>query len=121
MPLDAVQATSRRRRALALLAAAQFMVVLDAVIVNVALPSIQRDLGFSEANLQWVFNAYTLAFGDLLLLGGRIADLLGRRRLFAVGVALLTVRRRDTRRWTCGTPFATTRLEPELTKPAGRA
>lgn len=70
---------------------AQFMVVLDATISNVALPSIQADLGFSEANLQWVVNGYTLLFGGFLLLGGRAADLLGRRRLFVAGVALFTV------------------------------
>src|ERR1700684_1079437 len=66
----------------------QVMVVLDATVVNVALPSIQRGLPFSPANLQWVINAYTLIFGGFLLLGGRAADLLGRRRLFVVGVAL---------------------------------
>jgi EmrB/QacA subfamily drug resistance transporter len=69
---------------------AQFMVVLDATVVNVALPSIQRGLHFSEANLQWVVNAYTLVFGGFLLLGGRAADLLGRRRLFVVGIALFS-------------------------------
>ncbi|HET9094342.1 MAG TPA: MFS transporter [Solirubrobacteraceae bacterium] len=67
---------------------AQFMVVLDNTIVNVALPSVQRGLDFSPANLQWVINAYTLIFGGFLLLGGRAADLLGRRRLFVAGVAL---------------------------------
>ncbi len=67
---------------------AQFMVVLDATVVNVALPSIQRGLHFSPANLQWVVNAYTLIFGGFLLLGGRAADLLGRKRLFVAGVAL---------------------------------
>jgi EmrB/QacA subfamily drug resistance transporter len=70
---------------------AQFMVVLDATISNVALPSIQADLGFSEANLQWVVNGYTLLFGGFLLLGGRAADLLGRRKLFVAGVALFTL------------------------------
>ncbi len=67
---------------------AQFMVVLDNTIVNVALPSVQRGLHFSPANLQWVVNAYTLIFGGFLLLGGRAADLLGRRRLFIAGVVL---------------------------------
>src|SRR5919198_6530663 len=71
--------------ALALLLGVQFMVVLDIAIVNVALPSIQEDLGFSERNLQWVVSAYALLFGGLLLLGGRVADLLGRRRLFIGG------------------------------------
>src|SRR5215207_429696 len=74
--------------ALALLAAAQFVVVLDASIVNVALPSIGTDLGFSSDDLSWVVNAYVLVFGGFLLLGGRIADLLGRRRLFVAGLIL---------------------------------
>jgi EmrB/QacA subfamily drug resistance transporter len=74
--------------ALALLAAAQFVVVLDASIVNVALPSIGKALEFSQDNLSWVVNAYVLVFGGFLLLGGRIADLLGRRRLFVAGLIL---------------------------------
>src|SRR5512132_3845991 len=74
--------------ALALLAAAQFVVVLDASIVNVALPSIGKDLDFSQDNLSWVVNAYVLVFGGFLLLGGRVADLLGRRRLFIGGLIL---------------------------------
>jgi EmrB/QacA subfamily drug resistance transporter len=78
----------RRWLALALLAAAQFVVVLDASIVNVALPSIGRALDFSRDNLSWVVNAYTLTFGGFLLLGGRMADLLGRRRLFISGLIL---------------------------------
>lgn len=69
---------------------AQFMVILDATIVNVALPSIQRGLHFSPSSLQWIVNAYTLAFGGFLLLGGRAADLFGRRRLFILGVVLFT-------------------------------
>src|SRR6478752_4393005 len=73
---------------LAVVAVAQFMVVLDASVVNVALPSIQRDVGFSEQSLSWVLNAYTLMFGGFLLLGGRAADRLGRRRLFMAGIAL---------------------------------
>src|SRR3712207_4314278 len=80
----------RRWIALVLLCAAQFMVVLDASIVNVALPSIQTDLDFSQENLQWVVNAYTLVFGGFLLLGGRMADLLGRRRLFIIGLGLFS-------------------------------
>jgi EmrB/QacA subfamily drug resistance transporter len=76
---------------LAVLAVAQFMVVLDVTIVNVALPDIQRDLGFSATGLQWVVSAYTLLFGGFLLLGGRAADLLGRRRLFIVGLLLFGV------------------------------
>jgi EmrB/QacA subfamily drug resistance transporter len=75
---------------LVLVCIAQFMVVLDATIVNVALPSIQTDLGLSEANLQWVINAYTLVFGGFLLLGGRAGDLLGRKRLFLAGLVIFT-------------------------------
>src|SRR4029453_2050703 len=81
----------RRWWALALLCGGFFMVILDATIVLVALPSIQADLGFSEQGLQWVLSAYALTFGGLLLLGGRAADLLGRRRLFMTGVLLFTV------------------------------
>jgi len=72
---------------LALVVSAQFMVILDATIVNVALPSIQRDLGFAQENLQWVITAYAIMFGGTLLLGGRLADLLGRRRLLLIGLA----------------------------------
>src|SRR5215471_10321267 len=84
--------TGERRKwfALALLSAVQFMVVLDIAVVNVALPSIQVDLGFSQENLQWVVSAYALVFGGLLLLGGRSADLLGRRRVFLVGLVVFT-------------------------------
>jgi EmrB/QacA subfamily drug resistance transporter len=83
---------SERRKwlALALLSVVQFMVVLDIAIVNVALPSIQVDLGFSQENLQWVISAYALVFGGFLLLGGRAADLLGRRRIFLLGVVVFT-------------------------------
>ena len=81
----------RKWLALALLCAVQFMVVLDIAIVNVALPSIQVDLGFSQENLQWVISAYALLFGGFLLLGGRAADLLGRRRLFIIGTVVFTV------------------------------
>ena len=81
----------RKWWALALLSVVQFMVVLDIAIVNVALPSIQVDLGFSQENLQWVISAYALVFGGFLLLGGRAADLLGRRRIFLVGLAVFTV------------------------------
>jgi EmrB/QacA subfamily drug resistance transporter len=77
--------------ALTLIVAAQFMVVLDVSIVNVALATIKRDLGFSAASLQWVITAYAIVFGGFLLLGGRIADLLGRRRVFIAGIALFTV------------------------------
>jgi EmrB/QacA subfamily drug resistance transporter len=78
----------RRWSALALIVTAQFMVILDVAIVNVALPSIKSDLGFSQTNLQWVISAYAIMFGGALLLGGRLADLLGRRRLFIAGLAL---------------------------------
>ena len=77
--------------ALALILAVQFMTILDIAIVNVALPSIQVDLGFSQENLQWVISAYALMFGGFLLLGGRSADLLGRRRVFMVGTLLFTL------------------------------
>jgi EmrB/QacA subfamily drug resistance transporter len=76
---------------LVLVCLAQFMVILDATIVNVALPSIQRDLGLDEANLQWIVNAYTLVFGGFLLLGGRAGDLIGRKRLFLIGLVIFTV------------------------------
>jgi EmrB/QacA subfamily drug resistance transporter len=76
---------------LVLVCLAQFMVILDATVVNVALPSIQSDLEMSEANLQWIVNAYTLVFGGFLLLGGRAGDLLGRKRLFLGGVVVFTV------------------------------
>ena len=75
---------------LALLSAVQFMVVLDIAIVNVALPSIQTDLNFSQANLQWVISAYALVFGGFLLLGGRTADVIGRRRVFVAGILIFS-------------------------------
>jgi EmrB/QacA subfamily drug resistance transporter len=85
------ETNDRRWLALAALVAAQFMVVLDVAIVNVALPSIQTDLHFTQESLQWVITAYGIMFGGFLLLGGRMADLLGRRRLFIAGVALFTL------------------------------
>src|SRR5207253_9191413 len=75
---------------LSLVCLAQFMVILDISVVNVALPSIRADLGFSQSGLQWVVNAYTLAFAGFLLLGGRAADLYGRRRVFMLGLGLFT-------------------------------
>ena len=92
-PPAELQETADRRRwfALAVIVAAQFMVVLDVAIVNVALPSIKTDLHFSESSLQWVITAYAIFFGGVLLLGGRLADLLGRRRLFVAGLALFTI------------------------------
>jgi EmrB/QacA subfamily drug resistance transporter len=85
--------TSDRTRwfALALLCAVQFMVILDVSIVNVALPSIQLDLGFSQENLQWVLSAYALVFGGFLLLGGRLADILGRRAVFMAGLVVFSI------------------------------
>src|SRR3981189_1338962 len=77
--------------ALAVIAAAQLMVILDATIVNIALPSIQRALQFSATGLEWVINASALTFGGLLLLGGRAGDLFGRRRMFVIGIALFTL------------------------------
>src|SRR3954470_3896565 len=76
---------------LVLVCFAQFMVILDATIVNVALPSIQNDLKLDAADLQWIVNAYTLVFGGFLLLGGRAADLFGRQRIFLAGVALFSL------------------------------
>src|SRR4029078_12716960 len=70
---------------------AQCMVILDATIVNVALPSIQADLNMSEADLQWIVNAYTLTFGGFLLLGGRAGDLAGRKKVFLIGLVIFTV------------------------------
>src|SRR5215212_8458657 len=83
-------APSRRRwLALGLIAAAQFMVIMDTSIIGVALPEIQRDLGFTSEGLSWVFNAYVVAFGGLLLLGGRLSDLFGARRIFSLGWIVL--------------------------------
>jgi EmrB/QacA subfamily drug resistance transporter len=79
----------RRWWALAVLAAAQFMVIMDTSIIGVALPEMQKDLGFSQGELQWVFNAYVIAFGGLLLLGGRLSDLIGARKIFNTGWVVL--------------------------------
>jgi len=84
--------TDRTRwMALYVLCAGVLMIVIDATIVNVALPSIQQDLSFSQSNLAWVVNAYLIAFGGLLLLAGRIGDLVGQRRIFLIGLAVFTV------------------------------
>src|SRR3954463_16010431 len=91
MTVHALNDSRSRWLALAVLALAQFMVVLDVTIVNVALPAIQTDLGFTAESLQWVVNAYTLTFGGLLLLGGRMSDILGRRRLFMIGLGVFAV------------------------------
>ena len=82
--------TRTRWLALIVLCLGDLMIVLDTTIVNVALPSIREDLGFSEASLAWVVNAYLLTFGGFLLLGGRLGDLFGHRRMFLVGIALFT-------------------------------
>ena len=89
--MNSLQSSRAKWFALALVVAAQFMVVLDIAIVNVALPSIKTDLGFSQENLQWVIRRLRPFFGGFLLLGGRAADLLGRRRLFLAGLVLFTV------------------------------
>src|SRR4030081_86989 len=84
--------TSNTRRWLALVVVCfgQLMIMLDSTIVNVALPTIQRDLGFTQANLTWVVNAYLIAFGSFLLLAGRAGDLIGRKKVFLAGVVLFT-------------------------------
>jgi MFS family permease len=111
----------RRRLGLALLviATAQLMVVLDATIVNVALPHIQRALGFSGANLEWVINAYALAFGGLLLLGGRAGDLLGRRKMFITGILLFSAASFWLSRIGENSHYATGLLGPTLVAGAG--
>ena len=87
---------SRRSRSinpwvvLTLVCMAQFMVILDATVVNVALPSIKRGLSFSDADLQWIVNGYTLTFGGFLLLGGRAGDLFGRQRIFLAGLVIFS-------------------------------
>jgi MFS family permease len=79
-----------RGLALVVLCAGMLMIILDATIVNVALPSIQSDLHFSQSSLAWVVNAYLIAFGGLLLLAGRLGDLIGRKRIFMIGLAVFT-------------------------------
>ena len=90
--MNADRRTDRRRwLALYVLCTGMLMIVLDATVVNVALPTIQTDLGFSQANLAWVVNAYLITFGGLLLLAGRFGDLLGRKNVFLAGLAVFTV------------------------------
>src|SRR6516165_7240448 len=89
-PLDAA-ADRRRWTALIVLCAGMLMIILDQTIVNVALPSIQRDLGFSQSSLAWVVNAYLIPFGGLLLLAGRLGDLLGRKRILITGLVVFTL------------------------------
>jgi EmrB/QacA subfamily drug resistance transporter len=89
--IDAASPTSRAGVALAIMLSAQLMIILDATVVNIALPHIQTSLHFSSTSLSWVMNGYTLTFGGLLLLGGRAGDILGRRRVFGVGIGLFTL------------------------------
>jgi EmrB/QacA subfamily drug resistance transporter len=89
--IDAASPTSRAGLALAIMLSAQLMIILDATVVNIALPHIQTSLHFSSTSLSWVMNAYTLTFGGLLLLGGRAGDILGRRRVFLAGIGLFTL------------------------------
>lgn len=91
LPTDLPPNAGRAAAGIAIVLTAQLMLVLDATVVNVALPHISTDLGFGPASLSWVLNAYTLAFGGLLLLGGRLGDVLGRRRVFWAGLAIFTV------------------------------
>ena len=90
MTADTQHDDRRRWLALYVLCGGMLMIVLDATIVNVALPSIKDDLGFSQSNLAWVVNAYLIAFGGLLLLAGRLGDLIGQRRVFLIGLAVFT-------------------------------
>ena len=106
-----MQAASRRWAALALIATAQFMVIMDTSIIGVALPHIQADLGFSQGSLSWVFNAYVVAFGGLLLLGGRLSDLLGARKIFSTGWLVLLI----------GSAIAGLAPEAWVESPAGRS
>ena len=91
MSSETAAADPRRWKALGVLGLIQFMLVLDITVVNVALPRIQQDLDFSESGLAWVVNGYVLMAGGFLLLGGRLADILGRRRLFLAGVAVFAI------------------------------
>src|SRR3954464_2867147 len=91
LPTPNLTADSRRWASLFVVCLAQLMIVLDVTIVNVALPSIQRDLHFSQANLTWVVNAFLVTFGSLLLLAGRLGDLVGRKRIFLAGVVVFTL------------------------------
>src|SRR5881394_237483 len=90
--MEGTTMTDRRRRiALYVLCLGMLMIVLDVTVVNVALPSIRADLGFSQSSLAWVVNAYLIAFGGLLLLAGRFGDILGRRRIFMAGLIVFTL------------------------------
>src|SRR3954464_9499604 len=89
--MTAEQAEKNRWTALVILCTGMLMIVLDATVVNVALPSIQDDLGFSQSSLAWVVNAYLIAFGGLLLLAGRLGDLISRRQMFLAGLVVFTL------------------------------
>src|SRR3954464_9845477 len=91
LPRDLPPNAGRAAAGIAIVLVAQLMLILDATVVNVALPHIDRALGFGPAGLSWVLNAYTLAFGGLLLLGGRLGDVFGRRRTFEIGLTIFTV------------------------------
>ena len=80
----------RRWKALAVLSLAQFLIIMDTSVIGVALPTIQQQFGFSQSDLQWIFSAYVIVFGALLLLGGRLSDIIGQRRIFVIGFAILT-------------------------------
>src|SRR5213076_735038 len=88
---DAAASNRRRWAALVVLCVGQLMIVLDVTVVNVALPTIQRELHFSQASLAWVVNAYLLTFGGLMLLAGRLGDIVGRKRIFVTGLAAFSV------------------------------
>ena len=92
LPLPIRSESSDRRRwiTLVIVCMAQLMIVLDVTIVNVALPAIQGDLGFSQSNLTWIVNGFLITFGSLLLLAGRLGDLLGRKRVFLAGLVVFT-------------------------------
>src|SRR5687767_15852716 len=90
-PTTPAEPDSRRWLALVVLCVGMLMIVLDVTVVNVALPSIQEDLGFSQSSLAWVVNAYLIAFGGLLLLAGRLGDLISRRGVFLAGLAVFTI------------------------------
>src|ERR1700754_5295568 len=105
-----LKARDSRWISLVVLCAGMLMTILDQTIVNVALPSIQHDLGFSQSGLAWVVNAYLIAFGGLLLLAGRLGDLIGRRRIFLFGLAVFTAASllcglADSREWLVAARF----------------
>src|SRR3982751_5614780 len=91
LPTDLPPDAGRAATGIAIVLAAQLMLVLDATVVTVAVPRIDTDLGFGPASLSWVLNAYTLAFGGLLLLGGRLGDVRGRLRMFEMGLGMFTL------------------------------